>query len=75
MVMRRSMIAALDAVLLRLFALAMFGLARGWLAIGLWLRARRLLGTERFRAELCRAARINRLGLRALHRWLEMTGR
>lgn len=69
----RSMVRSFDAALLRLFALAMFACSRVWLR--LWFRLRRagLIGAERFWVEIGRAARLNRLAVRAVAAWLRLT--
>jgi len=74
MAARRKLVTALDAALLRLLARAIFALARGWLHASWRLRAAGLLSSERFWSELARSARINRLGVRALTVWLNLTG-
>jgi hypothetical protein len=73
MAARRGMVAFLDAMLLRLFALFMFALARGWLRASVTLRRAGALSAERFWVELCRATRFNRLGVRAVAVWLRLT--
>jgi len=73
MAARGCLVRALDAALLRLFALAMFALARGWLRASWQLRMAGVLGPDRFWAELTRTARFNRLGVRATTVWLSLT--
>jgi hypothetical protein len=69
----RSLVRRFDAALLRHFALAVLACARFWFQLWFRLRRARLIGEDRFRTELGRAARLHRLAARAMTVWLRLT--